>query len=133
MPAELSPPLDCMELRVLAALLEKEITTPEYYPLSLNALSNACNQKTNREPVSSFSDDEVRDALERLRHRGLSFVRTGAGSRVEKFGSRLQEQIEFRPRRARRPDRARCSAARKPSANSAPAPSACTASTTSTR
>ena len=95
MPAELSPPLDFMELRVLAALLEKEITTPEYYPLSLNALTNACNQKTNREPVSNFSDDEVRDALERLRHRGLSFVRTGAGSRVEKFGSRLQEQLNF--------------------------------------
>jgi uncharacterized protein YceH (UPF0502 family) len=95
MTAQLDPPLEAIEVRVLGALIEKEITTPEYYPLSLNALTNACNQKTNREPVTSYSDDEVRDALERLRQRGLSFVRTGAGSRVEKFGHRLQEQFNF--------------------------------------
>jgi len=95
MPAELQPPLDVSELRVLATLSEKEIATPEYYPLSLNSLTAACNQKTNRDPVTSFTEDEVRDALERLRHRGLAFVRTGAGSRVEKHGSRLQEQFNF--------------------------------------
>jgi uncharacterized protein len=95
MSAELQPPLDPGELRVLAALSEKEIATPEYYPLSLNALTNACNQKSNRDPVTYFSDDEVRATLERLRQRGLAFVRTGAGSRVEKFGSRLQEQFNF--------------------------------------
>ncbi len=95
MPAELQPPLDPGELRVLAALSEKEIATPEYYPLSLNALTNACNQKSNRDPVTYLSDDEVRATIERLRHRGLAFVRTGAGSRVEKFGSRLQEQFNF--------------------------------------
>lgn len=80
---------------MLGALIEKEITTPEYYPLSLNALTNACNQKNNRDPVVSYEDEDVREALERLRHRGLSFVRTGAGSRVEKFGQRFQEQFNF--------------------------------------
>jgi uncharacterized protein len=95
MSAELQPPLDPGELRVLATLSEKEIATPEYYPLSLNSLTTACNQKTNREPVTSFTEDEVRDILDRLRHRGLAFSRTGAGSRVEKFGSRLQEQFNF--------------------------------------
>jgi uncharacterized protein YceH (UPF0502 family) len=95
MPAQLSPPLDDIEIRVLGALIEKEIATPEYYPLSLNALTNACNQKTNREPVASYEDEEVRAALDRLRARGLAFVRTGAGSRVEKFGHRVQEQLNF--------------------------------------
>lgn len=95
MPAEMQPPLEPDELRVLATLAEKEIATPEYYPLSLNALTAACNQKTNRDPVTAFPDDEVREVLERLRHRGLAFARTGAGSRVEKFGSRLQEQFNF--------------------------------------
>jgi uncharacterized protein len=93
--AQLQPPLDAVEVRVLGALIEKEITTPEYYPLSLNALTNACNQKNNRNPVVSYTDEDVREALERLRHRGLAFVRTGAGSRVEKFGERLQEQFNF--------------------------------------
>lgn len=95
MPVQLQPPLDPVEIRVLGALAEKEITTPEYYPLSLNALTNACNQKSNREPVVSYEDDDVRDAIERLRHRGLAFVRTGAGSRVEKFGHRLSEQMNL--------------------------------------
>ena len=68
-------------------------------PRILSALAQrpdrGCNQKTNRDPVTAFPDDEVREVLERLRHRGLSFARTGAGSRVEKFGSRLQEQFNF--------------------------------------
>lgn len=95
MPPSLDPPLDPVELRVLGSLLEKEITTPEYYPLSLNALTNACNQKSNREPVVDYSDGDVQDALERLKARGLAFARTGAGSRVEKYGHRLQEQFNF--------------------------------------
>jgi uncharacterized protein YceH (UPF0502 family) len=95
MAAQLQPPLDPVEVRVLGALIEKEITTPEYYPLSLNALTNACNQKNNRDPVVSYTDEDVREALNRLRERGLAFVRTGAGSRVEKFGQRLQEQFNF--------------------------------------
>ena len=70
-------PLDPVEVRVLGALLEKEITTPDYYPLSLNALVNACNQKSNREPVVNYDDDIVDDALERLRNKGLSMRVTG--------------------------------------------------------
>ena len=59
--------LDAAELRVLGALMEKEIATPDYYPLSLNALVNACNQKSNREPVVSYDEDTVESALESLR------------------------------------------------------------------
>lgn len=84
--------LDAVEVRVLGALVEKEITTPEYYPLTLNALVNACNQKTNREPVVSYDEDTVEAALERLRYRRLTAVITGAGLRVPKhrqlFGKR---------------------------------------------
>src|ERR1700675_2809244 len=79
-------PLDPAEVRVLGALLEKEITTPEYYPLSLNALVNACNQKSNREPVVHYDDDDVEGALERLRDKALLTTVTGAGSRVAKYG-----------------------------------------------
>ena len=61
--------LDEAEVRVLGALLEKEITTPEYYPLSLNALVNACNQKSNREPVVSYDEETVLQAVERLREK----------------------------------------------------------------
>jgi hypothetical protein len=59
--------LDAAEARVLGSLLEKEVTTPEYYPLSLNALVNACNQKSNREPVVSYDEQTVEDALTGLR------------------------------------------------------------------
>jgi len=59
--------LDPVEARVLGALIEKEATTPEYYPLSLNALVNACNQKSNRYPVVDYDEETVRDAIERLR------------------------------------------------------------------
>ena len=58
--------LNTVEARVLGALVEKDITTPDYYPLSLNALVNACNQKNNRDPVMSLDESAVRDALERL-------------------------------------------------------------------
>jgi uncharacterized protein len=95
MSTDFATPLDPAELRVLATLSEKEIATPEYYPLSLNALTTACNQKTNRDPVSAYTDEEVRETIERLRHRGLAFARSGTGSRVEKYGSRLQEQFNF--------------------------------------
>jgi len=63
--------LDAAEARVLGSLLEKEITTPDYYPLSLNALVNACNQKSNRDPVVSYDEDIVETALEALRVKGL--------------------------------------------------------------
>src|SRR5579864_4720816 len=74
--------LDAVEARVLGALLEKEIATPEYYPLSLNALVNACNQKSNREPVVSFDEDIVENALELLRTKGLGMRISGRDVRV---------------------------------------------------
>src|SRR6516162_7652085 len=82
--------LDAPEARVLGALLEKEIATPEYYPLSLNALVNACNQKSNREPVVSYDDDVVEEALSGLRAKGLT-VRITGDSRVPKHGQRFTE------------------------------------------
>ncbi len=65
-------PLHPIEVRVLGALLEKDLTTPEYYPLTLNALENACNQKSSREPVMNLDEATVSQALETLRHRGLA-------------------------------------------------------------
>jgi uncharacterized protein YceH (UPF0502 family) len=82
-----------VEVRVLGALIEKEITTPEYYPLSLNALVNACNQKSNRDPVVSYDDDEVERALASLRARGFALRSTGSGSRVPKHAHRFSEQL----------------------------------------
>jgi uncharacterized protein YceH (UPF0502 family) len=83
------------EVRVLGSLLEKEVTTPEYYPLSLNALVNACNQKSNRDPVVEFESDTVEQALQSLRDRGLALVITGAGSRVPKYGHRFAEKLNL--------------------------------------
>jgi uncharacterized protein len=80
-----------VEVRVLGALIEKDLTTPEYYPLSLNALTNACNQKSSRDPVVAYDDSTVEDAVESLRVKGLARVVTGAGSRVAKYGHRLSE------------------------------------------
>ena len=87
--------LDADEVRVLGALLEKEITTPEYYPLSLNALLNACNQKSNRDPVVHFDEDTVERVLYTLRDKGLLLNITGAGSRVPKYGHRLSEKLNL--------------------------------------
>jgi uncharacterized protein len=82
------------EIRVLGALVEKETTTPEYYPLSLNALVNACNQKSNREPVMNLDEDAVRQALRSLTDRAM--VRSASGdSRVAKFEHRLSELYNF--------------------------------------
>jgi uncharacterized protein YceH (UPF0502 family) len=83
------------EVRVLGSLIEKDITTPEYYPLSLNALMNACNQKTNREPVMQLDEDAVRDALEGLQQQRLAGSARGADSRVTKYEQRLQEVFNF--------------------------------------
>ena len=85
--------LSPVEARVLGALIEKEITTPEYYPLSLNALVNACNQKNNREPVMQLGEDEVRQALHRLQDRELAAA--VHDSRVAKYEHRLQEVFNF--------------------------------------
>ena len=88
-------PLTPTEARVLGALIEKEITTPEYYPLSLNALINACNQKNNREPVMNLDEDEIRQALHRLEDVGLAGVARGTESRVAKYEHRAQEVFNF--------------------------------------
>ncbi len=87
--------LDADEVRVLGSLLEKEITTPEYYPLSLNALLNACNQKSNRDPVVHFDEETVERVLYTLRDKGLLLNITGAGSRVPKYGHRLSEKLNL--------------------------------------
>jgi len=83
------------EVRVLGSLIEKDITTPEYYPLSLNALVNACNQKSNRDPVMQLNEDAVRDALEALQEQRLAGPARGADSRVTKYEQRLQEVFNF--------------------------------------
>ncbi len=87
--------LDADEVRVLGSLLEKEITTPEYYPLSLNALVNACNQKSNRDPIVHFDEETVERVLYLLRDKGLLLNMTGAGSRVPKYGHRLSEKLNL--------------------------------------
>ena len=87
--------LNAVEARVLGALVEKDITTPDYYPLSLNALVNACNQKNNREPVMALEEDAVRDALQGLQQRNLAGPAGGADSRVTKYEHRLQEAFNF--------------------------------------
>jgi uncharacterized protein YceH (UPF0502 family) len=84
-----------VEVRVLGSLLEKEITTPEYYPLSLNALVNACNQKSNRDPMVSFDEATVEQALHSLRDKGLLLSITGAGSRVQKYAHRISEKLNL--------------------------------------
>src|SRR6201993_3979979 len=82
------------EVRVLGALVEKESTTPEYYPLSLNALVNACNQKSNREPVMTLDEEVVRQALRSMSEQAL--VRSAGGdSRVPKYEHRLNELYNF--------------------------------------
>ncbi len=83
--------LNAVEARVLGALIEKDITTPDYYPLSLNALVNACNQKNNREPVMTLEENAVRDALNGLQQFNLAGPARGADSRVTKYEHRLQE------------------------------------------
>jgi len=83
------------EVRVLGALIEKEITTPDYYPLSLNALMNACNQKSNRHPVMALDEGAVREALDSLSQKWLAGPTSTAESRVTKFGHRAQEVFNF--------------------------------------
>jgi uncharacterized protein YceH (UPF0502 family) len=84
-----------IETRVLGSLIEKDITTPDYYPLSLNALVNACNQKNNRDPVMTLDESTVRDALATLQEKRLAGPASGADSRVTKFEHRLQEVFNF--------------------------------------
>jgi uncharacterized protein YceH (UPF0502 family) len=87
--------LNSVEARVLGALVEKDITTPDYYPLSLNALVNACNQKNNRDPVMTLDEAAVREALDDLHNKNLAGPASGADSRVTKYEHRLQEMFNF--------------------------------------
>jgi uncharacterized protein YceH (UPF0502 family) len=87
--------LSDIEARVLGSLIEKDITTPDYYPLSLNALVNACNQKNNRDPVMTLDETAVRDALSSLQERRMAGPASGADSRVTKYEHRLQEVFNF--------------------------------------
>src|SRR5690242_170333 len=84
-----------IETRVLGSLIEKDVTTPDYYPLSLNALVNACNQKNNRDPVMTLDEDAVRDALGTLQEKRLAGPASGADSRVTKYEHRSQEVFNF--------------------------------------
>lgn len=79
------PNLDSIEVRVLGVLMEKEKTTPEYYPMTLNALVNGCNQKSSRNPVVNYDETAVQIALDGLKKWGLAYTVTGGGSRVLKF------------------------------------------------
>lgn len=94
MPLELSP----IETRVLGALLEKERTTPEYYPLSLNGLVVACNQTTNRDPIVSYDDRTVEQSLDRLREKKLAMLVHTAGARVPKYRHTLLDIYNLDPR-----------------------------------
>jgi uncharacterized protein len=87
--------LDAVEVRVLGSLLEKEIATPEYYPLTTNALVNACNQKSNRDPVLSYDEGTVEDALDCLRAKKLAATVTGAGIRVPKHRQLFSEALNL--------------------------------------
>ena len=91
----MTPLLTEAQGRVLGALIEKEITTPDYYPLSMNALLNACNQKSNREPITELDEDTVRQALHGLDDKGLAGAVRGSDSRVTKYEHRFSEAYNF--------------------------------------
>jgi len=86
-----------IEARVVGALIEKQLTTPEYYPLTLNALIAACNQKTNREPVVSFTEQTVQKSLDDLREKNIVYVFYGSTSRVPKYKHILDKVCELEP------------------------------------
>ena len=93
MPQQLSE----IECRIVGALIEKQLTTPEYYPLTLNALTAACNQKNNRDPVVSYDEKTVAAALEELRDRNLIYVFYGSTSRVPKYKHMMPSYYELEP------------------------------------
>ena len=86
-----------IEARVLGALVEKQITTPEYYPLTLNALTLACNQKNNRHPVTAYAENEVAQAVETLREKNLVYIFYGSTSRVPKYKHVMPEVLHLTP------------------------------------
>ncbi len=91
MPLDLTP----VEQRVLGSLIEKEMSTPEYYPLSMNALVNACNQKNNREPVMHLVESDTLNAIEVMRHKGVAFEHSGREHRVPKYSQGLGQRLNL--------------------------------------
>lgn len=91
----MEPTLNAIEVRVLSSLIEKQITTPEYYPLSLNALVNACNQKSNREPVVNYGEEAVEKALDSLRAKQLSRVIMEGSGRVPKYAHVFNQALRL--------------------------------------
>lgn len=89
--------LNDIEARIVGSLVEKQLTTPEYYPLTLNALINACNQKSNRDPMMLLDETTVTNALERLRDRNIVYVFYGSTSRVPKYKHMLPAIYELEP------------------------------------
>lgn len=89
--------LNEIEARVLGSLVEKQVTTPEYYPLTLNSLTLACNQKNNRTPVTAYDETAVAQALETLREKNLAYVFYGSTSRVPKYKHVLPEVMHLSP------------------------------------
>jgi uncharacterized protein YceH (UPF0502 family) len=89
--------LTAAEIRVLGCLLEKQRTTPDYYPLTLNALRAACNQSTNRDPVVAYDEATIRDAITRLSRRRFARLSSGAGSRTSKYRHLLEESLTSAP------------------------------------
>ncbi|HEY6118706.1 MAG TPA: YceH family protein [Pyrinomonadaceae bacterium] len=87
--------LNEIEVRVLGSLVEKQVTTPEYYPLSLNALTLACNQKNNRHPVTAYDETTVMQAVESLREKNLAYVFYGSNSRVPKYKHVMPEVMHL--------------------------------------
>ncbi len=83
------------EVRVIGSLIEKELTTPEYYPLTINSLMNACNQKSNREPVVSFDEKIIEETLEKLRGKGMARRVTGNDIRVAKYRQTFTELLNL--------------------------------------
>src|SRR5947209_2798706 len=89
--------LNEVEVRVLGALVEKQITTPEYYPLTLNALTQACNQKSNRHPVVAYDEATVAEAVETLRAKNMVYLFYGSTSRVTKYKHMMAEVFGLSP------------------------------------
>ena len=92
--------LNEVETRILGSLVEKQITLPDYYPLSLNALMNACNQKSSRNPVVAYDEQTIQRGLDSLREKGVVWVFKGADSRVLKYGHVFEKAYEWNEREA---------------------------------
>ena len=90
-------PLSFEEVRIISSLIEKELTTPEYYPLTLNSLKNACNQKSNRDPVTAFDETQIEITLAKLRDKTLVSRVTGGDMRVPKYRQIFTEEMNFSP------------------------------------